>query len=185
MPLSIAQDVTVASEAPAAQNTNMAASPQPILEQDSVASAVPVAANDLAAATDDDQETVTAAENQASDVPAATEAVIDGAEETEGLTVVDAVASTTPVDEGVLESAVTDATVLVAAAAADGETGTLSPAADVIINVVATDATVAQTVPIQDETVETVNEATANQVLADAAVITDTATGEHASFIAY
>lgn len=167
MPLSIAQDVTVASEAPA--------SPQPVLEQESIASAIPAAANNLAAATDDGQEAVTAAENQARDVPATGETVIVGTEETEGLTVVDTEASIPPVEEGVVESAVTEATVLEAAAAINGETDTLAPATDVIINAVATDATVAQTV--QDETVETVNE---DQVLADAAVITDAGTGEDA-----
>ncbi|XP_053508791.1 premelanosome protein a isoform X1 [Ictalurus furcatus] len=179
--VSAAQAVTVASEAPAAQNTNLAASPQPVLEQESIASAVPAAANDVAAATADDQEAVNAAENQVSDIPATGETVPDGIVETEGITVIDAAASITPVEEGVVESAVTEATVLEAAAAANGETDTSAPAADVIINIVATDATVVQTVPsivpaIEGEIVETGNEATPNEAVAEAAVITGTAT---------
>lgn len=190
MPFSTAQAVTVASDAPGAQTNNMAVSPQPVLEQESIVSAVPAAANDLAAATADDQEAVTAAENQVSDVLATDNTVTDGIEETEGLTVIDAAASITPVEEGVVESAVTEATGLEAAAAANGETDTLAPAADVIINIMATDATVVQTVPstvpvIEDEIVETVNEATPNEVVAEAAVITDTVTGEHVLLIVH
>lgn len=183
MPFSIVQVVTVVSEGPAAQTTNMVASPQPALEQESIASVVSAAANDLAAAQADDQEAVIAAENQVADIPATGETVTDGIAETEGLTVTDPVASITPVEEGVVESAVTEAAVLEAAAAANGETDTLAPAADVIINIVATDATGVQTVPsivpvIDGEIVETVNEVTPNEVIAEPIVITDTATGE-------
>lgn len=183
MPFSIVQAVTVVSDAPAAQTTNMAASPQPALEQESIASTVPAAANDLAAAPADDQEAVNTAENQVSDIPAIGETVTDSVAETEGLTVTDPVASIIPVEEGVVESAVTEAVVLEAAAATNGETDPLAPAADVIINIVATDATVVQTVPsivpvIDGEIVESVNEVTPNEVIAEAPVITDTATGE-------
>lgn len=162
---SIAQAITVATEAPGAQTINMAASPDP------------VAANNLAAATADDQEAVTPSENQVSDVLATGETVTDGIVETEGLTVIDAAATVIPLEEGV---AVTDDTVLEAAAAANGETDTLAPAADIIINNVATDATVVQTVPsivpvVEREIVDT--EAIPNEVIAEA-VITDTATGE-------
>ncbi|XP_026788587.3 premelanosome protein a [Pangasianodon hypophthalmus] len=176
-----AQTVTVASEAPAAQTTNTAASLQPVLEQESIASAVPAAANDLAAAAADDQEAVIAAENPVSDVPATGETVTDGIVETEALTVTDFAASITPIEENVVESAVSEAAVLEAAAAANGETDTLAPVADVIINIVATDATVVQTVPSivpvnEGEIVETVNEATPNEVVAEAAVNTAPAT---------
>ncbi|KAK2821430.1 hypothetical protein Q7C36_020773 [Tachysurus vachellii] len=148
--------VTVASEAPAEQI---------------IASVDPAAANNLAAATTNDQEAVTAAENQVSDVPATSETDTDGIVETEGLTVIDAAASVTPLEEGVAESAVTDTTVLEAAAAANGETDTLAPAADIIINIMATETTVVQTVPstvpvIEGEIVET--EATPNEVIAEA-----------------
>lgn len=167
MPLtfSIAQAITVATEAPAAQTINMASSPDP------------VAANNLAAATADDQEAVSPSENQVSDVLATGETVTDGIVETEGLTVIDAAATVIPLEEGV---AVSDDTVLEAAAAANGETDTLAPAADIIINNVATDATVVQTVPsivpvVEGEIVDT--EAIPNEVIAEA-VITDTATGE-------
>ncbi|XP_060766527.1 premelanosome protein a [Neoarius graeffei] len=175
------QAVTVVSDAPAAQTTNMAASPQPALEQESIASTVPAAANDLAAAPADDQEAVNTAENQVSDIPAIGETVTDSVAETEGLTVTDPAASIIPVEEGVVESAVTEAVVLEAAAATNGETDPLAPAADVIINIVATDATVVQTVPsivpvIDGEIVESVNEVTPNEVIAEAPVITDTAT---------
>ncbi|XP_060714207.1 premelanosome protein a [Tachysurus vachellii] len=155
--------VTVASEAPAEQI---------------IASVDPAAANNLAAATTNDQEAVTAAENQVSDVPATSETDTDGIVETEGLTVIDAAASVTPLEEGVAESAVTDTTVLEAAAAANGETDTLAPAADIIINIMATETTVVQTVPstvpvIEGEIVET--EATPNEVIAEAVNI-DTVT---------
>ncbi|GAA6107913.1 premelanosome protein a [Tachysurus ichikawai] len=166
--------VTVASEAPAEQTTNMAASPQPVLEQEIIASVDPAAANNLAADTTNDQAAVTAAENQVSDVPATSETDTDGIVETEGLTVIDAAASVTTLEEGVAESAVTDTTVLEATAAANGETDTLAPAADIIINIVATDTTVVQTAPvIEGEIVET--EATPNEVIAEAVNI-DTVT---------
>ncbi|XP_027021193.2 premelanosome protein a [Tachysurus fulvidraco] len=170
--------VTVASEAPAEQTTYMAASPQPVLEQEIIASVDPAAANNLAAATTNDQEAVTAAENQVSDVPATSEIDTDGIVETEGLAVIDAAASVPPLEEGVAESAVTDTTVLEAAAAANGETDTLAPAADIIINIVATDTTVVQTVAstvpvIEGEIVEI--EATPNEVIAEAVNI-DTVT---------
>lgn len=176
--------MTVASEAPAAQNTNMAASPQPVLEQESIASAVPAAANDLAVATAVDQEAVIADENQVSDISATAETVANGIEETEDLTVIDTAASISPGEEGVVESAATEATDLEAAG------DTLALDTEVIINVVATDVTVVQTVPstvplAEGEIVESVNEATTNEVEAEAAVITDTATGEHGLLIVY
>lgn len=172
--------MTVASEAPAEQTTNMAASPQPVLEQEIIASVDPAAANNLAADTTNDQAAVTAAENQVSDVPATSETDTDGIVETEGLTVIDAAASVTTLEEGVAESAVTDTTVLEATAAANGETDTLAPAADIIINIVATDTTVVQTAPvIEGEIVET--EATPNEVIAEAVNI-DTVTGEDILF---
>ncbi|KAK3536621.1 hypothetical protein QTP86_015421 [Hemibagrus guttatus] len=169
--ITAAQAIT---ESPAAQNINMAASPQPVLEQESIASVDPAAANNLAAATADNQEAVTP-ENQVSDVLATGEIVTDSIVETEGLTVIDAAETVIPLEEVV---AVTDDTVLEAAAAANGETDTVAPAANIIINNVVTDTTVVQTVPsivpvVEGEIVET--EATANEVIAEA-VITDTAT---------
>ncbi|KAF7693237.1 hypothetical protein HF521_008553 [Silurus meridionalis] len=168
--ITAAQAVTVASEAPAAQPSNMDASPEPVLEQESIISAIPAAANDLAADT---------AADQVSDIPAIGETPTDGSVETEGLAVVDAAASITPNEEVVAESAVTDAADLEAAAVATGEPDTLAPSADVILNTVATDATVVQTVPSivpVVEIVETVNDATPDEVISEADVITDTAT---------
>lgn len=168
----------IASDTPAAQNTNMAASPQPVLEQESVASAVPAAVNDLAADTTDDQEDITAAENEVSDISATDETVTDGVVETEDITVGDGAASVTPLEEG----GITEATDLEAAVAADGETQTVAPAGDVIVTIVATDATVAQPVPsilpvAEGEIVETVNEA--------AVSVTDSATGEDVLLIVF
>lgn len=139
----------------------MAASPQPVLEQESIVSAVPAAANNLDAAT---------ADEEVSDIPATGEPATDGIEET----VIDIAASNTPVEEGV---------VVTEAAVSNGEADTLAPAADIIVNIVATDATVVQTVPssvpvTESQIVETLNEATSNEVVVEAAVITDTATGE-------
>lgn len=158
------------SEAPAAQTTDMAVSPQPVLEQESIPSAVPAAANNLDAAT---------ADEEVSDIPATGEPATDGIEET----VIDIAASITPVEEGVVESAVTEAAVSDAATAANGEADILAPSADIIVNIVATDATVVQTVPssvpvIEGQIAETLNEATPNEVVVEAAVITATATGE-------
>ncbi|TSK16204.1 Melanocyte protein PMEL [Bagarius yarrelli] len=159
-----AQALTVASDAPAAQTSNMATS---VLEQEGIDAAV---ANDLAA-TADGQEAVTAA-----DVAATGETVTDGVSETEGLTVIDPAATVSLLEEGEVESAVTEATVLEAAADATGETDTLAPANDVIINIVATDATVVQTAPsVVPSVVPVVDGEIVETVIAEA-VITDTAT---------
>ncbi|XP_072521803.1 premelanosome protein a isoform X2 [Salminus brasiliensis] len=187
------------SEAPSADDVALAASPEPAVpavEEGAAASAAPEAGDDLAVVPAEVEGAVVA-EDPAGET--ATVATVDAEQAADDLAVIDAAASIAPPveeEEGTVlpeapavdtEAVAVDTEAVavdtaVAEVPADADTGTVAPAADVVITMVATDAPVVEVVPsvvpsvvpaVEGEVVETVNEAATEE-----AANTETAANE-------